>query len=143
MLEYSHILYAIDINDNVDPLIQKVMASTTRSNTTITVVYYVKSFTAAYGGVALYVSYDSLEDKIVDHSREKLITLFNQYELNQERLLVEVTHDIKTAILDKAKELDVDVIYLNGHKHNPLGRLGSVADYVINNATCDVVILKK
>lgn len=142
MLDYKHILYAVELDNDLEKNIKKIFSAAAKSKTKITLVHYVKSITAAYAGAAVYVAFENPEDEIVKQAKDKLSDLVKQYKLVNIDLIVTVVNDIRSAILNKSKELKVDAIYLNGHKHNAFGRLGSTADCIINNAKCDVVILK-
>ena len=94
-----------------------------------------------YSGTMLDTT-TTIKDNILKAARDKLVGLVKGYNLDESCIIVESSSNIKVSLIEKAKELKVEVIYLNGHKHNIVGRLGSVADYVINKAECDVLILK-
>lgn len=143
MFKYSHVLYAVDLSDmDLDKSIKKVVEAAKASNTKVTIVHYVQSITDIYDPYYSTMIDQETRDNIVKAANDKLLDLVSGYDLDKSCLFVEAVSNIKVSLVKLAKELEVDAIYLNGHNHNIIGRLGSVADYIINKAECDVTILK-
>jgi universal stress protein A len=143
MFNYSHILYAVDLSDkDIDKSITKVMDAAKASHTKISIINYVQDIATMYAMYSVTMFDTKIKDSILKSARDKLVNLVKEYTLDESCIIVESSSNINVSLIEKAKELKVEAIYLNGHKHNIIGRLGSVADYVINKAECDVLILK-
>jgi len=143
MFNYSHILYAVDLSDkDIDKSIIKVMDAAKASHTKISIINYVQDIADMYNFYSIAMFDTSIKDNILKAAKYKLVELVKGYNLDEYCIIVESSSNIKISLIEKAKELKVEAIYLNGHDHNIVGRLGSVADYVINKAECDVLILK-
>lgn len=146
MLNHKNILYAIDFDKGLDDSFAKLIDQANSHNVNIHIYHVVKSTTAAYGYATCYIPSDSmleLETKLRDNAESKLKQLLETSHFKNGSVNIDISDSPKEEIIEKAKELKVDAIYLNGHAHNLIGRLGSVADYVINHANCDVVVLKQ
>ncbi|MCF6767007.1 universal stress protein [Thiotrichales bacterium 19S11-10] len=145
MLNHKNILYAVDLDKGVDDSFAKLMDQANNQGISIHLYHVVKSTSAAYGYATCHIPSDAmfeLETKLKDNAQSKLNQMLETSKLKQGSVCIDISDSPKEEIIEKAKELKVDAIYLNGHKHNLIGRLGSVADYVINHADCDVVVLK-
>ncbi|WP_191092564.1 universal stress protein [Francisella sp. SYW-9] len=145
MFKYNHVLYAIDVSDkNIEEAIQKVIDSAKQNNTKLTIAHYIQSLVSTYPA---YFSYnlskeEDIQEQMINNAKEKLLPILSNHGLSEDNLIIDISTDIRASILDKANELNVDMICLNGHKHNLFTRIGSVADYIVNNSKCDVVVLK-
>ncbi|MCF6765655.1 universal stress protein [Thiotrichales bacterium 19S3-7] len=145
MLNHKNILYAIDLGKGLDDSFAKLIDEANDNNVNIHIYHVVKSTAAAYGYATAYIPSDAmmeLETKLKDNAQSKLNQLLETSQFNHGSVCIDISDSPKEEIIEKAKELNVDAIYINGHNHNIIGRLGSVADYVINHAKCDVVVLK-
>lgn len=144
MAAYQHILYAVDLNEDIEASVRRIIASTTKDGSKITILHITQSVTSLYAAGYFVASeaFVQLEQDLTKEAENKLKEIIKPYQSNDISIIVELHDSPKEQIIDKAKALSVDAIYLNGHKHNFIGRLGSVADYVINESDCDVIILK-
>ena len=81
MLNYKHILYAVELDKDLDENVKKIFSSASKSKTKITLVHFVKSITTAYAGAAIYVSFDNPEAEIVKQAKEKLANIVKHLSL--------------------------------------------------------------
>ncbi|MED7789535.1 universal stress protein [Francisella sp. 19X1-34] len=120
------------------------MNSVKQNNTKLTIAHYIQSLVSAYPA---YFSYnlskeEDIQKQMVNDAKDKLLPILSNNGLSEENLIIDISTDIRVSILDKANELGADIICLNSHKHNLFARIGSVADYIVNNSKCDVLVLK-
>jgi universal stress protein A len=144
MAAYKHILYAVDLNEDIESLVNRAITSAQKDGSKITILHITQSVTSLYAAGYFVASeaFVQLEEDLTKEAENKLKEIVKPHASDNISIVIELHDSPKEQIIDKAKALAVDAIYLNGHKHNFIGRLGSVADYVINQADCDVVILK-
>ncbi|RNA65056.1 universal stress protein [Prosthecochloris sp. ZM_2] len=95
--------------------------------------------------VDMSLSYVPLEEDLEKAAREDLDAIVKEEAAHG----LEVTSDVEIGtpseiILDKAEELDVNLIILGSHGKTGLSRLlmGSVAESVVRRAMCPVLIVK-
>ncbi len=146
MSEQKHVLYAIELTDQVDELVKKVITEVKKSGAKITVYNALKGVVGALDAGAVYIPGQALldiEKEMVEQAHQQIKTLANETGLSEDDIVVEVHVEPRQAILEKAKELKVDKIILNGHHHSLFGRLGSTADAIINKADCTVTIVRE
>jgi universal stress protein A len=141
MLNYKHILFAVEHDDRAIPALQRVMVFAEKFGAKVSLVHAVTPFSVAYAYGGPMVMMPSIEGEI-----KKGATLYLQSIAEKVKLPKEQTHvlygKITQSILDFAEAERCDVIILNGHKHNVLGRAFSTADDLVNQSKCDVIILK-
>jgi universal stress protein A len=135
---YTKILYAVDINGDHRKQIEKVnqLASIHQSN--VHVIYVVKPVTRIYTYADAHFD-DETESEMVKEAEQILHVFLKSYPHISSSVLV---GDPTEKIIEHAYDHQYDVIILNGHKHNIFGRMGSVADRVVNHADSDVIILR-
>ena len=140
MLDYTHILYATNLDETCKITLKRVVAFAGKINAKVTVTHVVQPVLAAYPyGCALRP--DDLEGSLVEESQKILAELLKSVGLDLNCSSTKIGNPDEL-ILEQAESLKCDVIILNGHTHNAFGRLGSSADIIINKATCDVIILR-
>ena len=140
MLNYKHILFAIEHDDRAVPALKRVMTFADKFGAKVSLVHAVTPFSTAYtyGGPMMMPN--------IDGEIKKGATLYLQSIAEKMKLPKGQTHvlygKVTQSILDFAEAEHCDVIILNGHKHNALGRVFSTADDLVNQSKCDVIILK-
>ncbi|MDC0534566.1 universal stress protein [Francisellaceae bacterium] len=147
MIQYKSALYAIELNAEQIPTIKKTIESVKSHNTKLTLIHVIHPASLIYADASyispdLYGVQDNLETNITNQAKADMAKLCTECGLAKDQGIIEIGRpDI--SILENAKNLKVDAIIVNGHKHNIFGRLGSTADAIINQAKCDVIVLKK
>lgn len=145
MSDYKHFLYAIELDDGSDEQINKVVNQANKAGNKVTLYHVVKGVVGSLDAGSLYIPGQTLidiEKGLFQEAKDQAKQLADKIGIDQESIIIEVKHEPRQAIIEKAAELKVDMIILNGHRHNFLGRLGSTADAVINQAKCSVSIIR-
>lgn len=150
---YKNILIGIDGSKEAHKALKKVIALHKDWNSKIVIFYSVEHhmipitipvFTTAYSFPL--TSYSDMRDeyiKVGNQILEEAKRLFEDEGIPIETRLVE---DIKPEkyIIDKIAEENFDLIVLGGKgQHLKIGTiLGTVSTHVVNNASCDVLIVR-
>lgn len=139
MLNYKHILYATDLHETCGLTLKRLIDFAAKFDARISVVHVVKPISGAYGYTAGIVN--DVDHDIEDEATTKIDALMASVELDKS-----CGHLLRGAlagsILQYADDSDIDAIVINGHSHNIFARMGSTEDTVVNNATCDVLVLR-
>lgn len=135
---YDKLLYAVEIDHIARENIKKVtkFAKTHRAKLHVINVLRPVMQSYTYFGSA---SSEAIQKELLS---EAVIALEHLLKAYPESSFEVVVGEPAKAIMDYAVDNHFDAIILNGHVHNVFGRLGSVADRVVNYATKDVIILK-
>lgn len=145
MKSYKNILYAVEIDKNLNDFLPKAIEKANSTHVNLHIFHAIKSTNTTYGAATGYIPLESmteLENKLKVQAESSLNEITTTHPLASGSVTVTISDNPKEDIINKASDLNADAIYLNGHNHSLIGRLGSVADYVINHAQCDVVVLK-
>ncbi len=138
MLNYKSILYATNLDDSCKPALTRVNEFAEKFGAKVYIIHVVKNITSTYGFAAV----DSqVELSLVDTAREKLDALLKSVGIPSDNATISIGQ-VTSAILDQAEELKVDVIMLNGQTHNIFARMLSTEDNIVNEAKCDVIVLR-
>ena len=138
MLDYNHILYATDLESSCQATMQRVLSFARKFNAKVSLVHVVKNVSSSYGFAAVDIQ---VEETLVKSARERMNEFIKELDILEENTVV-VTGHVTNAIIDVSKELCCDVIMLNGHTHNIFARMISTEDSVVNQAHCDVFVLR-
>lgn len=145
MSDPKHFLYAIELDDESNEQINKVVHEANKAGTKVTLYHVIKGVVGALDAGSVYIPGQALidiEKEMVQQAKDQAKQLADKIGVDKESIIIEVKHEPRQAILDKAAELKVDMIILNGHRHSFFGRLGSTADAIINQAKCSVSIIR-
>lgn len=139
MKRYQHILATIDLFQNKLRAVESALQLADIFEAKLSIMHIVMH--------RLYNSYSFLgeidvEETISQQAREKMQLLCTQYKIPEENQIIKVGHP-KSDILDIARDMKVDLIVAGSHHHNVLGMLGSTASAIVNNAHCDVLLIKE
>jgi universal stress protein A len=141
-MSYKHILVAVDLTEECDPVIKKAKDLAIASGAKLSLVHIVEPMAMAFGGdVPMYLS--QLQQQQFDQAKEKLEALKLKYP------------DVRTGdshltygqprqeIHSLAKEQSVDLIVVGSHGRHGLSLLlGSTANDVLHGAPCDVLAVR-
>jgi universal stress protein A len=130
-MSYEHILVAVDLTEECDPVIKKAMALALASGSKLSLVHIVEPMAMAFGG-DVPMDLSQLQQQQFDQAKEKLEALKLKYP------------DVKTGdIHNLAKEHRVDLIVVGSHGRHGLSLLlGSTANDVLHGAPCDVLAVR-
>jgi nucleotide-binding universal stress UspA family protein len=146
MSESKKILYAVELEDDFEALVKETVDAAKGSGAKVVLYHALKTVVGALNAGSCYVPGQALfdlEEEILEEATIKLKKLATIVGVSEEDLIIEVEGDPRRAILNKAEELKVDAIFLNGHKHNLIGRLGSTADAIIHRSKCSVMVVRE
>jgi universal stress protein A len=141
-MSYEHILVAVDLTEECDPVIKKAMALALAGHSKLSLVHIVEPMAMAFGG-DVPMDLSQLQQQQFDQAKEKLEKLKLKYP------------DVKTGdshltygqprqeIHNLAKEHHVDLIVVGSHGRHGLSLLlGSTANDVLHGAPCDVLAVR-
>ena len=138
---YKKALVCTDFNEKNDQLLLRAIERTKKEGTTIHLCHVIKPVAAISINYYYYPLSIDMETEALKMAEEKMKESLANLKLPTEQGRV-FFGDPKSDIIREAEKLSADVIILAGTSHSTLGMLGSVADYVINNAKCDVLVLR-
>lgn len=141
--EYERILVAIDGSDEAERAFKKAVAVAERNNATLILTHVIDT--------RAYQSFSTFDGSIADNARSEAKSTLNEYKDFAEK---EGVKEIKIVLeygspkLMIAKEIpeaeNADLIMLGATGLNAVERIfvGSVSEYVIRRANCDVLIVR-
>jgi universal stress protein A len=141
MLNYKHILYAIDDCQNEIETLERVMEFAKRHDAKVSLAHVIKPITDVYIYASGYMS-QQLQKEIQESATTSIHKLAKHVSLPETNVHI-LLGDPTDRILKFASDCNCDAIILNGHEHNIFGRIASTADALINKSKCDVIVLKK
>ncbi|RMV80097.1 Universal stress protein [Pseudomonas caricapapayae] len=145
LMPYEHILVAIDLTDECDPVIRRASLLATASEAKLSVVHIVEPIAMAFGG-DVPMDLSQLQQQQIDQAREKLGKLKLKYPQLENSESHMVFGQPRQEIHKLAKSEACDLIVVGSHgRHGLALLLGSTANDVLHGAPCDVlaVSLKK
>jgi universal stress protein A len=142
MLNYKHILVAIDLHPNFDQIAAKrALEMATVCKAKLTIVHAVEHINA-YGIAQAYPSVFELEQELLTQAKDELAKLCEHLKIDAAEVVVEVGSP-KLVILDTVKRVNADLIVVGSHgRHGISILLGSTANAVLHHATCDVLAVR-
>ncbi|RMU33993.1 Universal stress protein [Pseudomonas avellanae] len=147
LMPYEHILVAIDLTDECDPVIRRASLLAKASGTKLSIVHIVEPMAMAFGG-DVPMDLSQLQQQQFDQAKEKLKQVQDKYKdldvkWGESHL---VYGQPRQEIHQLAKNQACDLIVVGSHgRHGLALLLGSTANDVLHGAPCDVlaVSLKK
>lgn len=141
-MPYEHILVAVDLTEECDPVIKRGRELALSNGAKLSLVHIVEPMAMAFGG-DVPMDLSQLQQQQFDQAKEKLETLKLKYP------------DVKTGdshltygqprqeIHQLAKEHHCDLIVVGSHGRHGLSLLlGSTANDVLHGAPCDVLAVR-
>lgn len=138
MKGYSHVLIAVDLNDESAKVVERGLEIAAQSSAKTSLLHVVEFIPVDPAGEALLPPPVDLEDEMVKGARVRLDALSAQFAGRLEaRLEVGI---IKLEILRVAAESHADLIVLGSHERHGLALLlGSTEKAILHKAHCDVL----
>lgn len=141
MAIYENILVAIDLHPTCDEIILKRVHALAKDGATLSVIHAVEHINA-YGVAQAYPAVIDLEGEMLEEARKQLAALSKKFTIPVNHQYVEVGSP-KVVILDKMKQLKIDLIVIGSHGRHGIGVLfGSTASAVIHHLSCDALVVK-
>jgi len=145
MAIYGNILVAIDLHPTCDEIILKrahaLAKERKEGHSHLSVIHAVEHINA-YGVAQAYPAVIDLEGEMLAEAQKQLSDLSKKFDIPAKQQFVEVGSP-KVVILDKMKQLKIDLIIMGSHGRHGIGILfGSTASAVIHHLACDALIVK-
>lgn len=141
-MPYQHILVAIDLTEECDPVIKRARLLAQASGATLSFVHIVEPMAMAFGG-DVPMDLSQLQQQQFDQAQAKLDLIKAKYP----EVLVGKSHltygQPRQEIHKLAKEHSCDLIVVGSHgRHGLALLLGSTANDVLHGAPCDVLAVR-
>lgn len=136
---YKHILFATDLTDDTEYLIDKVKNTCANNKATLTLVHVVEPLP---GYSYAYLGIEDIEGQLIDEARQSIEKLGSRLSVKKDDQFVEVG-PTKTKILKIADDIGADLIICGSHGRHGLSLLlGSTANAILHGAKCDVLTVR-
>ena len=144
-MPYQHILVAVDLTDECDPVINRASESAKANGAKLSLIHIVEPMAMAFGG-DVPMDLSQLQQQQFDQAKERLERLIAKYpQLHKDYCHLNYGQP-RQEIHALAKAQNCDLIVVGSHgRHGLALLLGSTANDVLHGAPCDVlaVSLKK
>ncbi|MDD1507954.1 MULTISPECIES: universal stress protein [unclassified Pseudomonas] len=144
-MSYQHILVAVDLTEECDPVMKRAQALASSTQAKLSVVHIVEPMAMAFGG-DVPMDLSMLQQQQFEQAKERL----DAFAIKYPQLSAESRHlaygQPRQEIHRLAAEQHCDLIIVGSHgRHGLALLLGSTANDVLHGAPCDVlaVSLKK
>ena len=136
---YKHILFATDLSEETEYVIQKVLSMRGYTNATLSLVHVVEPLP---GYSYAYLGIEDIEGQLITEARQSIEKLGETMKVATKDQFVEVG-PTKTKILKIADDVQADLIICGSHGRHGLSLLlGSTANAVLHGAKCDVLTVR-
>jgi len=139
MTMYKHILFATDLTEDTEYLVNKVRAVRSLTNAKLSLIHVVEPLP---GYSYAYLGIEDIEGQLINEARQSIEKLGAQLNVNTTDQFVEVG-PTKTKILKVAEDISADLIMCGSHGRHGLSLLlGSTANAILHGAKCDVLTVR-
>lgn len=136
---YKHILFATDLTEDTEYLVDKVRNIRGLTGAKITLVHVVEPLP---GYSYAYLGIEDVEGQLIQEARQSIEKLASKLSVDKADIHVEVG-PTKTKILAIADEANADLIVCGSHGRHGLSLLlGSTANAILHGAKCDVLTVR-
>lgn len=141
-MPYQHILVAVDLTEECDPVMHRAQKLAAASGAKLSVVHIVEPMAMAFGG-DVPMDLSMLQQQQFDQAREHLDKFSGNYpELGSEQCHLAYGQP-RQEIHRLAEEQQCDLIVVGSHgRHGLALLLGSTANDVLHGAPCDVLAVR-
>ncbi|MCY1269000.1 hypothetical protein D3C76_811630 [compost metagenome] len=139
---YQHILVAVDLTEECDPVMKRAVALATSTQAKLSVVHVVEPMAMAFGG-DVPMDLSMLQQQQFDQAKERL----HQFTVSYPQITTSQCHLVygqpRQEIHRLAAEQTCDLIVVGSHgRHGLALLLGSTANDVLHGAPCDVLAVR-
>lgn len=136
---YTHILFATDLTEDTDYLLEKVRTIVTLTKAKLSIVHVVEPLP---GYSYAYLGIEDIEGQLIEEARQSGTKLGEKLSVSKEDVWIEVG-PTKVKILKIAEEVGADLIVCGSHGRHGLSLLlGSTANAILHGAKCDVLTVR-
>ncbi len=140
-MTYEHILVAVDLTEECDPVIKRAVAIA-GTDVKLSLVHIVEPMAMAFGG-DVPMDLSQLQQQQFDQAKERLDRLIAKYPALKKDQSHLTYGQPRQEIHHLAKEQNCDLIVVGSHgRHGLALLLGSTANDVLHGAPCDVLAVK-
>ena len=140
-MPYEHILVAVDLTEECDPVIKRAVAIA-GDTVKLSLVHIVEPMAMAFGG-DVPMDLSQLQQQQFDQAKERLDRLIAKYPALKKDQSHLTYGQPRQEIHHLAKEQNCDLIVVGSHgRHGLALLLGSTANDVLHGAPCDVLAVK-
>lgn len=141
-MSYQHILVAVDLTEECDPVIKRAHVLAAGTGATLSLVHIVEPMAMAFGG-DVPMDLSQLQQQQFEQAEEKMHTLRAKYPEIEEQYCHLTYGQPRQEIHKLAKEQACDMIIVGSHGRHGLGLLlGSTSNDVLHGAPCDVLAVR-
>ncbi|ODN41844.1 universal stress protein [Piscirickettsia litoralis] len=134
--KYKHALFATDLDEGSSEAIQQAQELSSQLAGKFSLLHVVPDISRTYG----YMGAPIYDSELLKSAADEMALMCNKLDISEDSQNI-VEGYPKEDILTFAKDENVDLIILSGHRHHWLGMLGSTANVIVNKAECDVFVL--
>jgi universal stress protein A len=136
---YKHILFATDLTEDTDYILEKVKGMRTYTGAKLSLIHVVEPLP---GYSYAYLGIEDIEGQLIEESKTAIAKLGTQLKVDAKDLWVEVG-PTKSKILGVADDIGADLIICGSHGRHGLSLLlGSTANAILHGAKCDVLTVR-
>lgn len=136
---YKHILFATDLTEDTDYLVDKVRTICAATNAKLSLVHVVEPLP---GYSYAYLGIEDIEGQLINEANQSIAKLGEKLNVTKDNVFVEVG-PTKTKILKIADDVNADLIICGSHGRHGLSLLlGSTANAILHGAKCDVLTVR-
>ena len=140
-MSYEHILVAVDLTEECDPVIKRAV-DLAGATAKLSLVHIVEPMAMAFGG-DVPMDLSQLQQQQFDQAKERLERLIAKYPTLKKDQSHLTYGQPRQEIHHLAKEQGCDLIVVGSHgRHGLALLLGSTANDVLHGAPCDVLAVK-
>ena len=135
---YQHILVALDINDDFQPILGKAIALARRNNAKLSVLHVDINLRDLYTEM-VDIDVERVQRKVLADTKNKLDTILAGIDYPLERSMV-MCGDLVKEVNQVVEAQGVDLLVC-GHHQSFWNLLASAARQLMNSVTCDLLIV--
>jgi universal stress protein A len=136
---YKNILFATDLTEDTEYLIDKVNMIRQLTDATLFLVHVVEPLP---GYSYAYLGIEDIEGQLLNEARQSIEKLATKMKVAKQNQFVEVG-PTKTKVLSVAENVNADLIVCGSHgRHGFSLLLGSTANAILHGAKCDVLTVR-
>lgn len=136
---YTHILFATDLTEEAEFVINKVRAMRDYTGAKLSVIHVVEPLP---GYSYAYLGIEDIEGQLIEDAKQSIEKLGDKLNIAKGDQFVEVG-PTKTKILKVAEDVKADLIICGSHGRHGLSLLlGSTANAILHGAKCDVLTVR-
>ncbi|MBV8801460.1 MAG: universal stress protein [Gammaproteobacteria bacterium] len=136
---YKKILFATDLSDDTEYVLNKVRAMCDFTKAQLNVIHVVEPMP---GYSYAYLGIEDIEGQLIEEARTALSKLSTELSVEPQNQWVEVG-PTKSKIHAVAKNIGADLIICGSHGRHGLSLLlGSTANAILHGSSCDVLVVR-